>query len=148
MNEKFYLAYGSNLNLKQMAMRCPDAKVVDKSILENYFLLFRGAHESAVATVEPMNDGNVPVLIWEISPTDEAELDRYEGFPFFYRKEKVKVQLAGKTITGMIYIMNEGRSMGTPSCYYYSVILEGYKTANFDINILRAAVNNSKEVDS
>ena len=26
--KKFYLAYGSNLNVKQMQFRCPDAKIV------------------------------------------------------------------------------------------------------------------------
>lgn len=140
MNNKFYIAYGSNLNLEQMAARCPEARVAGKSTLENYRLLFRGTHEGAVATVEPMTGGSVPVLVWEITPADEAALDRYEGFPFLYRKEEVRVRLDGKAVTGMIYIMNEGRPIGTPSCYYYSVILEGYKSAGFDTNILRAAV--------
>lgn len=27
---KYYIAYGSNLNLEQMARRCPTAKVVDR----------------------------------------------------------------------------------------------------------------------
>ena len=29
----------------------------------------------------------VPVVLWEIEPTDERNLDRYEGFPIFYYKE-------------------------------------------------------------
>ena len=28
MSNKFYIAYGSNLNLEQMANRCPTARVV------------------------------------------------------------------------------------------------------------------------
>jgi gamma-glutamylcyclotransferase (GGCT)/AIG2-like uncharacterized protein YtfP len=140
MNNKFYIAYGSNLNLEQMANRCPTARVVGAGMLTDWHLLFRGAHEGAVATVEPMTGGNVPVLVWEITPADEAALDRYEGFPFLYRKEEVEVRLDEKPVTGMIYIMNEGRPVGTPSCYYYSVILEGYKTAGFDTDILRTAV--------
>ena len=42
MAEKLYFAYGSNINLKQMAYRCPDAHMVSPIILENYELLFRG----------------------------------------------------------------------------------------------------------
>jgi gamma-glutamylcyclotransferase (GGCT)/AIG2-like uncharacterized protein YtfP len=146
MSRTLYLAYGSNLNLEQMAMRCPLAKVVDTTSIKGYKLLFRGSHDGAVATVEPCKRGSVPVLVWEITPADEAALDRYEGFPFLYRKDKIKVRLDGKRVTAMVYIMNEGRPLGTPSCYYYSNILEGYKTAGFDVDILRTAVNDSAEV--
>ncbi len=62
-----------------MADRCPTAKVVGASQINDYRLLFRGAHAGAVATIEPFEGGNVPVLVWEITPTDEAALDRYEG---------------------------------------------------------------------
>ena len=36
-----YFAYGSNMNLNQMAFRCPDAEVVDTVRLEGYRLTFR-----------------------------------------------------------------------------------------------------------
>ena len=52
MSETLYFAYGSNINLNQMAVRCPDAKVVEPAVLENYELLFRGnAHGYGVATI-------------------------------------------------------------------------------------------------
>ena len=51
--QRLYIAYGSNLNLEQMAFRCPTAKVVGKSELKDYELLFRGGRRGAVATVEP-----------------------------------------------------------------------------------------------
>ena len=86
------------------------------------------------------------MLIWSISSADEAALDRYEGFPFLYRKETVKVRLNGKSTTVMVYIMNEkGRPLDVPGCYYYSVILEGYKNAGFNTNILKKAVQDSSE---
>ena len=31
-----YIAYGSNLNLPQMALRCPTAEVVGKSEMKDY----------------------------------------------------------------------------------------------------------------
>ena len=36
--ETLYFAYGSNINLRQMAVRCPDAQVVEPAVLENYEL--------------------------------------------------------------------------------------------------------------
>jgi gamma-glutamylcyclotransferase (GGCT)/AIG2-like uncharacterized protein YtfP len=148
MSNKLYLAYGSNLNLEQMANRCPTAKVVGASIIKGYRLLFRGSHAGAVATIEPFKGESVPVLVWDITPADEAALDRYEGWPFLYRKETIKVRLNGKTVQAMVYIMNEGRPLGQPSCYYYSTILDGYKSAGFDVEILRKAVADSFEEDN
>lgn len=139
-----YLAYGSNLNLEQMATRCPTAKIAGAAILEDYRLLFRGGHSNAVATVEPQKGGSVPVLLWEITPADEAALDRYEGWPYLYRKETVTVTLNEKPVDAMVYIMNEGRPLGKPSCYYYNVILQGYRSAEFDIDVLKQAVRDSK----
>ncbi|MDR1706259.1 MAG: gamma-glutamylcyclotransferase [Clostridiales bacterium] len=155
MNKRntLYVAYGSNLNLAQMAKRCPTAKVVGASELVGKRLLFRGARGGAVATVEPYEGGRVPVLVWEITPADEAALDRYEGFPFLYRKEKVEVELDGKPVSAMVYIMNEEvpvgcyRPLGQPSVYYYSVILEGDRDADFDADLLRQATADSVEED-
>ena len=142
---KLYIAYGSNLNLAQMANRCPTARVLGRSALVGWRLLFRGAHAAAVATVEPCTGSKVPVLVWEITPADEAALDRYEGFPYLYRKERVKVNLDGKTVVAMAYIMNDGRPLAQPSCYYYASILEGYQAAGFDSDILRKATTDSVE---
>lgn len=147
MKKTLYLAYGSNLNLTQMAARCPTARVVGSTDLKDYRLLFRGPHAGAVATVEPCEGSSIPVLVWELTPADETALDRYEGWPYLYRKETIKVKLDGKTVKVMVYIMNDGRPLGTPSCYYYSVILEGYKSAGFDADILRTAVSDSAETE-
>jgi hypothetical protein len=142
-NPTLYIAYGSNLNLEQMTLRCPTAKVAGATKLTGYQLLFRGGRHGAVATVENKKGSSVPVLIWEITPTDEAALDRYEGWPHLYRKETVRIRLNGKMVSAMIYIMNEGRPLGAPSPYYYNVIAQGYKSAGFDSNFLKQAVRDS-----
>ena len=69
---RLYMAYGSNMNLEQMADRCRTAEVVGKGILKNYELLFRGARHGAVATVEPREGSSVPVVLWEIGARDEV----------------------------------------------------------------------------
>jgi len=147
-NTKLYVAYGSNLNTTQMKFRCPTARIVGSDTLENYQLLFRGGDGNAVATIEPMTGYHVPVLIWEVTPTDEAALDIYEGFPTFYRKETIIVRLNGKKHDAFVYIMNikdehgNIRKISRPSSYYFNVILEGYqraayaKLSQFDANLL------------
>ncbi len=139
--ERLYIAYGSNLNLPQMEHRCPGASVVGTSEVKGYELLFRG-----VATIEPKEGASVPVLLWKISPENEKALDRYEGWPRLYRKEDMEVELEGKTVSAMVYVMNDGRQAAMPSDYYYNVIAEGYQTAGMDEAVLEQALERTKEV--
>ena len=127
MKRRYYLAYGSNLNIQQMSVRCPLAKPVGDVVLKDYELLFRGNHGSAVATVEPKDGAVVPCALWLITAKDEAALDVYEGYPHFYRKEMVSVQLGKRSMRVMVYVMNDGHAIALPSMGYLRTILDGYK---------------------
>ena len=140
---KIYIAYGSNLNIEQMSYRCPYATPIGNGILHDYELLFRGGIGGAVATVESRRGGTVPVLLWEITPRCEDQLDRYEGWPRLYRKETVGVEFDGKTVEAMVYIMNEDYELGSPSRGYLDTILEGYASAGFDEQVLSNALTAS-----
>lgn len=148
MNTKcrLYIAYGSNLNLEQMKRRCPTAEVVGTAELKNWRLRFRGGSHSAVATIEREQGFTVPVLIWRIQPEDEVALNRYEGFPFLYRKETLCLTVSGKRVRAMVYIMNADRPpYGIPSAGYLNTIREGYESAGFNVSILYDALKHSKE---
>lgn len=141
MNKRFYIAYGSNLHLEQMKYRCPTATVVGKSELTGYKLIFKGASTNAYATIEESTHDTVPVLIWELKLQDEKALDRYEGYPIFYYKKNISVEVEGKQVEAMVYVMNEKVQIGIPSLRYYEVIKTGYKTAGFDESVLENALN-------
>ena len=128
-----------------MAKRCPTAKLLGASTLRNHRLTFRGAHAAAVANIEPAKGYNVPVLVWDITSTDEAALDLYEGFPHLYEKHQFRLRHDGKVVDCMAYVMRGDRPIGKPSAFYYSAVLEGYKAAGFDTEILRTAVQNENE---
>lgn len=133
---KYYIAYGSNLNLAQMERRCPDACVVGPAILHDYELVFRGHEQHAVASIEKKAGSQVPVVIWSISPSDEKSLDRYEGWPRLYIKKHLKVQLRDKNISAMAYVMTQGRCYGSPSSHYLDTIVDGYDSFGFDMRPL------------
>ena len=138
---KYYVAYGSNLNRRQMAFRCPDARPVATALIKDHRLVFRGnARGTGVATVEPESGCKVPVGIWTISPRDEKALDRYEGFPWLYDKKTITMDLEGVKIEAMIYIMTEGHQVAAPSGGYVSTIAEGYRDFGFDLKPLMEAV--------
>ncbi len=146
MKNKLYIAYGSNLNLPQMAHRCPAAKVVGASEIKDYALVFRGGRHGAVATIEPCEGSSVPVLLWKITPRDEQALDVYEGYPSFYEKQSMELPLDDRTVSAMVYVMTPGHRLGYPSDYYYNTIREGYKTAGFDTAVLEHAVDYTEQL--
>ena len=125
MGERLYFAYGSNINLDQLAYRCPAAEVVGPVTLENYELLFR---RGGFATIAPKEGETVTGLLWSITRACEQSLDRYEGYPRFYDKQMVTVRDSeGRSLSVMVYIMDERfREPMLPSDSYYHGILEGY----------------------
>ena len=147
--KRYYIAYGSNLNVQQMQMRCPHAKVAGTAILEGWELLFKGSKTGSYLTIEKCDGGVVPVAVWEVTESDEAALDRYEGFPVFYDKKELRVALRGirsgknRPVTAFVYIMDETRPFGRPTDYYLRVCREGYEQFGFDPEILMQAVERS-----
>ena len=144
--KRLYIAYGSNLNLTQMAHRCPTAKPVGTAAIKGYELLFRGDEYRGVATIEPREGSTVPVLLWDIKQKDETALDRYEGYPSLYGKQMMDVELDGKPVSAMVYVMTPGHGIGYPSQHYLDIIADGYMSAGFDPSILDAAIRRTDEI--
>ena len=137
---KYYIAYGSNLNVEQMSIRCPGSKPVGTAKLQGWKLVFRGC-----ATIEPADGHEVPVVVWKVPGADEVNLDRYEGFPIFYYKKNLAVNMVSLTtkrnrkITAMVYIMNDRFPVEPPSERYFNIISAGYEHFGFDDNVLHEA---------
>ena len=79
MERRYYIAYGSNLNVRQMKYRCPTARIIGTSVIKDYELLFKGSKTGSYLTIEKKKGEQVPVVIWETKESDELALDRYEG---------------------------------------------------------------------
>ncbi len=141
MKTKYYIAYGSNMDEKQMAYRCPDAELVGTSEIRDYELIFKGSQTGAYATIEKKKGSRVPVLIWKITESDEKSLDRYEGFPNFYYKKDLGITINGEQLTAMVYIMHENRKFGVPSNAYFNILDSAYWKFGFDYDILETAYN-------
>ncbi|WP_338433261.1 gamma-glutamylcyclotransferase family protein [Clostridium tyrobutyricum] len=137
---KLYGAYGSNMNLEQMGNRCPKAKVVGVRVLEDYKLNFRGRYKG-VANIEPCKGRTVPIVLWEITEECERALDLYEGYPNLYIKKEVEVNVEGKPIKAMIYVMTkEYENMAAaPTEYYFNVIARGYSDNRINLKVLQIA---------
>ena len=135
---RLYLAYGSNLNVRDMRYRCPGAKTKGKVIwLQDARLVFRG-----VADVEIIPGHLCPAGLWLITPEDERTLDRYEGVGSgMYAKEEVDL---GGGKSALIYLM-ASRGIYPPSEYYYNVLKRGYRDFKIPVKHLDAALEHSFE---
>lgn len=130
---RLYVAYGSNLHLEQMAARCPSATIFGTGRLNNWVLLYRGREGNAHATIARKKGSSVPVLIWNIEAADERRLDMYEGYPRYYFKRDVMVDIGGQKKKAMVYIMDLHQRPASPSPGYVETIRQGYMDNDMDL---------------
>jgi gamma-glutamylcyclotransferase (GGCT)/AIG2-like uncharacterized protein YtfP len=97
---RLYFAYGANINLETMKFRCPDAKVLSKAIAENKEFII---NQFGVASIVDRAESSVHGILWEISESDEANLDIFEGVDYnFYLKELISIFSDGKKIENVL----------------------------------------------
>ena len=109
MKETYYFAYGSNMNLDQMAYRCPAASVVEPVHLEGYRLTFlwQGGREAVLPLFCRKREAGWKVYFGRLHRSVKKSLDFYEGYPHLYGKEPVLVQgKDGMKREVMAYTMN------------------------------------------
>ena len=123
-----YIAYGSNMSKEQMSFRCPNSRLIGTGRLYGAQLEF---FRHATVIDSEIKERYVPVAIWDISSSDEKQLDRYEGYPNYYSKHTCRVKMDdGSHIEGMIYLM-EYIMNRPPDQHYYQGIREAYMDLGF-----------------
>lgn len=136
-NKMMYFAYGSNMNVEQMSIRCPGAEIVGTAVLLAHRLVFK-----AVADVVPTGK-QVDGVVWSIGIKDLRALDRYEGWPWLYNDRMAQVTLDnGYQVSAMFYYMMYG-NIAPPTPSYFRTILDGYKYFGLDTAPLRAAAKSA-----
>ena len=151
MEKRYYLAYGSNLNVRQMMIRCPSARMIGTATIEDYRLMFKGSKTGSYLTIEPEEGCSVPVGVWEVTARDELALDRYEGYPTFYYKKELELPITGirtgivRQRKAFVYIMHEDRLLGVPSNMYMRICMEGYMDFGFNYDTLWEAYEYSRQ---
>jgi len=139
---KLYFGYGSNLDIKQMKRRCKDSVPITAGSLPSYRLSFSG-----VLTIEPHAEDFVVGGIYEVSPSDERALDRYEGFPHTYSKRYTHIAFNGARRPVFYYVLNPPYTLSTPMPYYYDIVAQGYKDWALDLKHLKASRKRAVKVE-
>ncbi|MDT5117268.1 MAG: hypothetical protein QOE30_3007 [Mycobacterium sp.] len=116
-----YFAYGSNLCVRQMAQRCPDAIDPRPAVLSDHDWLI---NQRGVATVEPFAGNQVHGVLWQLSDHDLATLDSAEGVPVRYRRDRLTVDTDNGPSPAWVYI-DHRVTPGPPRPGYLSKIIDG-----------------------
>ena len=123
-----YFAYGSNMDPKQMAERCPGARALGRARLDDYRLDFvwdSPGWGGGVGTVLPARGDVVWGALWELTDEDEEALDRYEGVAVgAYTKERVDLDAEAKKVNALVYIATDARPKD-PSARYVDALVRG-----------------------
>lgn len=145
-----YLAYGSNLNVDQMSLRCPGAVPVGRATIPNHRLVFRGSLSGHYLSVDPDVRESVECIAWQLAPGELEILDRYEGCPYFYtrRYQDLPVRdLDGEKELGvfqcMWYALPETAPLGAPSHLYTRACVEGYRHFGLSEGAIKRALRHS-----
>lgn len=132
---EFYFAFGSNLNVEQMRARCPTSIVVSTARLDDWRLAFAGSSSlwegHGVATIEEHPGASVPGVLYLVSRSDLARLDRWEGHPRAYVRQPVDVDIGDVVIRVWTYVKH-GARLTRPCDEYLRAIAEGYAMIDAD----------------
>jgi len=134
-----YFAYGSNLDLAQMKIRCPSSELISKGSLSDYRLTFNrysSGWGGGVADVIQDQDSKVWGLVFKLSNSDLKRLDSYEGCyndqTSLYERWKAIINTPkGKISDVWVYTVVEKQKFVQPTLEYLQIIKDAAVRWNF-----------------
>ena len=125
-----YFAFGSNMNLVQMAYRCPHSIFLKKEKLPNWSFIITNR---GFANIVPEKNRVVRGCLWNLTKKDEETLDQYEGInQGYYDKKYMKV---GEYENVLIYI-SKTKETGSVWNDYLNIITEGAEQINLETDYI------------
>jgi len=131
-----YFAYGMNTNLDQMAGRCPGATSLGAAWLDNYEFVFR-THADIAKSPGSICYG----VLWDIAPEHLRALDALEGYPYYYTRFRVRVNLGDHFVYALTYQMNDQTYIQAPGAGYLEMVTEGYQQNGVPTTQIDHAIN-------
>jgi gamma-glutamylcyclotransferase (GGCT)/AIG2-like uncharacterized protein YtfP len=141
-NKHFYFAYGMNTNVSGMRHRCPAAISMGSAALLNYDFRF-----ACHADVVPVQGAKTVGVLWELTDTCLASLDRLESYPVYYDRKIVPVLYRNEIVDSWVYFMQPGNHEMAPGDGYWNCLIEGYKEHDVSSKQLHRALERSLEAD-
>jgi gamma-glutamylcyclotransferase (GGCT)/AIG2-like uncharacterized protein YtfP len=131
-----YFAYGMNTNLASMSSRCPTARCIGPAWIDNYEFVFR-THADIAESPGSICYG----VLWDISKHDLKSLDRLEGYPYYYTRFRVRVNLGDHFVYAITYQMIDQTYIQEPGRGYLDMVREGYQANGVPTDQIDRAIN-------
>jgi len=125
-----YAAYGSNLDPRQMAERCPHSPLRGTGWLTGWRLTFGGeGWDGALPTVVEEPSSQVFVALYDVTSADEAVLDVWESADSgLYRKIRLTVATLDGEQVAWVYVLNDFEG-GLPSARTIGLLSDAAEAA-------------------
>jgi gamma-glutamylcyclotransferase (GGCT)/AIG2-like uncharacterized protein YtfP len=125
-----YAAYGSNLDPRQMADRCPHSPLRGTGWLPGWRLTFGGeGWDGALPTVVEEPSSQVFVALYDVTDSDEATLDVWESADSgLYRKIRLTVATLDGEQVAWVYVLNDFEG-GLPSARAIGLLSDAAEAA-------------------
>lgn len=123
----YYFAYGSNLWIHQMMVRCPSSVIIGTAVLPSHrwVISYRG-----YANVVPSPSDECYGIVYTITDEDVQKLDGYEGVPDCYQKMMLGVKMLddGRVLGTLVYV-DRKKAEGVTRKEYITRINNGLQDA-------------------
>ena len=125
-----YAAYGSNLDPRQMAHRCPHSPLRSTGWLPGWRITFGGeGWDGALPTLVEQPGSQIFVALYDVTEADEASLDSWEGADQgLYRKFRVRVATLEGEQPAWVYVLDDFEG-GTPSAMTVGILADAAEAA-------------------
>lgn len=138
-----YFAYGSNMSIKRIQQRIPDAQMVCTATLKEHKLLFHKVSKDGSGKCDAFFTGDrqdqVIGVLFNIDENDKTELDKAEGLGYGYDEKKIIVYKEDNTKSAAItYIATKYDNELKPFSWYKKHVVQGAKDANLPVEYIKS----------
>jgi gamma-glutamylcyclotransferase (GGCT)/AIG2-like uncharacterized protein YtfP len=125
-----YAAYGSNLDPRQMAQRCPHSPLRSTGWLPGWRITFGGeGWDGALPTLVEATGSQIFVALYDVTEADESTLDGWEGADQgLYRKVRVRVATLDGEQPAWVYVLDDFEG-GIPSARTLGLLADAAEAA-------------------
>lgn len=135
MRPILYFAYGSNMNLDQMAMRCPGAELGPVGRLHGWKYFING---DGYAGIERAEGSEVLGCLWSLKEKHWRALDHYEGVAGgHYERIELDVEQVALGVTVLCWVyLSCNHEYGVPDPRYQQIVMDGARQVRLPADYL------------
>ena len=151
-----YFAYGSNMSLRRLQQRVPQARRLSTATLAGYRLCFHKIGRDGSAKCDAFYTGVRADLLhgvlYHIEPADKLELDRIEGLGAGYDEREVTVaalatRAAPDGVSALTYVATHIDASLSPFGWYKQHVLVGAREAGLPASYIETIASHPHRDD-